>query len=247
MNKQLIDIFNDNKAGKITKWNHYFDIYEEFFSRYRGSDVRILEFGVFQGGSLKMWREYFGDNCTIYGVDINDECKKFEENGIEIFIGDQEDRGFLKEIAQKIGTVDIVIDDGGHTMKQQINTFEEIFPSVDKDGIYLVEDLHTSYWPDYEYGGGYKNKKSFIEYSKNFIDYINAWQSKSVRLNINKFTESVESLHYYDSVLVIKKKMMSPHMPVENGKVLISEYKNTESSIPMRIKRKIYNILKKDK
>jgi hypothetical protein len=101
-------------------------------------------------------------------------------------------------------------------MKQQINTFEELFPHIDENGIYLCEDLHTSYW--WKFGGGYKRKNTFIEYSKNFIDYIHAWHSKQPKkLRVSEFTKSVSSLHYYDSILVIEKRPMSKPKNLSTG------------------------------
>ena len=85
-------------------------------------------------------------------MDIDSRCKAFEEDGIEIFIGSQEDREFWRKLKTKIPKVDILIDDGGHTMRQQIVTFEEMFDFVKDGGVYLCEDLHTSYWKSY---GGY--------------------------------------------------------------------------------------------
>jgi len=123
-----------------------------------------------------MWKDYFGDKARIFGVDINPECKKFEEKNIEIFIGSQSDRKFLKKVKENIPKIDILIDDGGHTMLQQIVTFEEIFQHIDANGVYLCEDIHTSYWLNF--GGGHKRNKTFIEYSKNFIDLINAHHSE---------------------------------------------------------------------
>ena len=165
--------FTGNRGKLIHKWKHYFEIYDRHFSRFRGTDVHVVEFGVFQGGSLQMWKDYFGPDARIFGIDINPLCKQLEEDQIEIFIGDQEERFFLQSLAQKIPRIDILIDDGGHTMDQQVNTYEELFPYVDENGVYLCEDLHTSYWP--EWGGGYKKRRTFIEYSKDFIDSINAW------------------------------------------------------------------------
>ncbi len=107
----------------------------------------MVEFGVFQGGSLQMWRDYFGPRARIIGVDINPECRIFAEDQIEIMIGDQEDRNFLRSIAAAVPRIDILLDDGGHTMKKQIATFEELFPHIDKNGVYLCEDLLTSYRP----------------------------------------------------------------------------------------------------
>ncbi len=196
--------FRQNTGRVISKWAHYFDIYDRHFSRFRNKEIVILEIGVYQGGSLQMWRNYFGDKAKIYGIDINPKCKELEEEGIEIFIGSQSDRKFLREVKKSIPPIDILIDDGGHTMKQQIISFEELFDNVKDNGIYLCEDLHTSYWLDF--GGGYKRKGTFIEYSKNFIDYLNAYHSEQKSLQVNHFTQSVESIHYYDSVLVIEKK-----------------------------------------
>jgi len=197
--------FNENSGRLIHKWQHYFEIYDRHFARFRGTDVHLVEFGVSQGGSLQMWKNYFGPKAKIFGVDINPHCKQVAEAQIEIFIGDQADRNFLKSLTTQIPRMDILIDDGGHTMEQQINTFEELFPQVDPHGIYVCEDLHTSYWP--EYNGGYQKPGTFIEYSKSFIDYIHAWHSAQPRqLAVSNFTKSAFSLHYYDSVLVIEKQ-----------------------------------------
>jgi hypothetical protein len=196
--------FENNKGNLIYKWDHYFDIYERHLSQFIGKETVILEVGVYHGGSLQMWKKYFGQKARIFGIDIDPQCKKFEDDQIKIFIGSQEDRDFLQKIKKEIPPVDILIDDGGHTMNQQVVTFKEMFGHIKKNGVYLIEDLHTSYWE--EYGGGFEKSESFIEYSKKFIDYINAWHSHDKdKLDVSEFTRSVLSLHYYDSVLVIEK------------------------------------------
>jgi Methyltransferase domain len=215
--------FAENTGRLVDKWKHYFEIYDLHFSRFRGTDVHLVEFGVYQGGSLQMWKKYFGPKARIVGVDINPHCKQLEESQIEIIIGDQEDRGFLKSLAEKIPRIDILIDDGGHTMKQQINTFEELFHRINKDGVYLCEDLHTSYWP--EYGGAYKKCGSFIEYSKNFIDQINAWHPvPPSELSVTEFTQTVHSLHYYDSVLVIEKRPIEKSYHSQTGTATVPNF-----------------------
>jgi hypothetical protein len=207
MNK-LHDFFESNDGHLIDKWLHYFEIYERHFHKYIDTEVVILEIGVFQGGSLQMWSHYFGPKAKIYAIDINPECKLFETENIKIFIGSQEDRTFLQEVVKSIPKIDVLIDDGGHTMNQQIVSFEELFDHINDNGVYLCEDLHTSYWE--AYGGGYKNKKSFIEYTKNLIDQLNAWHSVKDQLLVNSFTKSVYSLNFYDSVFVIEKRKMLP-------------------------------------
>jgi ubiquinone/menaquinone biosynthesis C-methylase UbiE len=223
--------FYDNPGRVIHKWKHYFEIYERHFARYRGRPVNVVEIGVYKGGSLQMWKQYFGPQARIFGIDVNPECAAFAEERIEILIGSQEDRTFLRSLADRIPLIDILIDDGGHTMTQQITTFEEVFPRVAPDGVYLCEDLHTSYWQ--EYGGGYRSPNTFIEYSKNFIDYIHAWHAKEPmpprhrwyqrsspqlpKLSVSDFTRSAHSLHYYDSVLVIEKRPMQPPSDTMTG------------------------------
>lgn len=234
--------FTENTGRQISKWKHYFEIYNRHFSHFRGTDVHIVEFGVSQGGSLQMWKEYFGPNCKIYGVDINPYCKTLEEDQIEIYIGNQEDRKFLRSLVKKIPRIDILIDDGGHTMKQLINTFEELFTHIDKNGVYLAEDLHTCYWPDW--GGGYRKRGTFLEYSKYFIDYINAWHSRTNRLKVTEFTKSVHSLHFYDSVLVVEKRVIVKPSEKKTGISTIPNYV-PPSSFFMRIKRKLRYIKKK--
>ena len=163
-----------------------------------------------------MWQNYFGEKSIVYGIDIDKRCKQFEKDNIQIFIGDQEDKKFLSDLKLKLPKIDILIDDGGHTMKQQINTFEVMFDHVKDNGIYLVEDLHTSYWE--KFGGGYHRPVSFVEYSKNFIDKLNAWHSESGDLVPDSFTKSASSLHFYDSVLVIEKKKREKPFTLKTGK-----------------------------
>lgn len=233
--------FTENTDRSIHKWQHYFDIYDSHLSRFRNTDVHVVEFGVSEGGSLQMWKHYFGPECRIYGVDINPYCKELEEDRIKIFIGDQEDRGFLRTLAKEIPRIDILIDDGGHRMQQQINTFEELFPHVQPHGVYLCEDMHTSYWKGWG-GGGYRKKGTFIEYSKKLVDSINAWHSQTPRLKVTDFTRSARSLHFYDSVLVIEKDVVNEPFHLRTGEEKITQY-NPPVSKWKRFKEKLRNLL----
>ena len=215
--------FRRHTGRRLHKWMHYFEVYDRHFARFRGCAPVVLEFGVSQGGSLQMWKEYFGPGVRLFGVDINPECKRFEEEGVRILIGDQGDRDFLRSIAKTLPPIDILIDDGGHMVEQQIATFEELFPFVQPHGVYLCEDLHTSYWR--RWGGGYKKPGSFIEYSKNWIDSLHAWHTREPRrLAVSDFTRSAHSLHYYDSVVVIEKRPMIPPTNEATGETLFPDY-----------------------
>lgn len=200
----LKNYFLNNNKKLIYKWEHYFDIYDEYFSQFRNKEVVILEIGVFNGGSLQMWKNYFGDKAKIYGIDIDPRCKNFEEDGIEIFIGSQTDRKFLNEVKLKMPDIDILIDDGGHTMKQQITTLEEMFEKIKDNGIYLCEDLQTSYYV--EFGGGLERNGTFIEFSKKLIDHLNAFHYKDEN-KLSVYSRSIASLHFYESILIIKKNL----------------------------------------
>jgi len=221
--------FRQNDKRLINKWVHYFDIYDRHFARFRDKEITILEIGVSYGGSLQMWKNYFGAKAKIYGIDVNPQCKELEEDNIKIFIGSQSDRKFLKEIKRQIPPIDILIDDGGHSMHQQIVSYEELFDHVKDDGVYLCEDLHTSYW--LKYGGGYKRKGTFIEYSKNFIDYLHAYHSKQNALKVNKFTECVDSIHYYDSILVIEKRKREKPYFEKTGSISFQNSTQNKSKI----------------
>lgn len=212
----LVDWFSRHNGRYISKWRHYFDIYHRHFARYRGRSPVVVEIGVFHGGSLDMWRDYFGKGCKLYGVDIDPRCRMFEAEDTQIFIGDQGDRDFLRRLRRDIPRVDILIDDGGHTMQQQIATFEELFPHVADDGVYLCEDLHTSYWA--QFGGGYRAEGSFIEFSKKLVDELNAWHSvEPLQFQMSEFTRTANALHFYDSVLVVEKTIVTPPHPITAG------------------------------
>ena len=233
--------FKNNTGRVINKWSQYFDVYDRHFSQYRGKEIVLLEIGTFHGGSLQMWKSYFGDKAKIYGMDINPNCKEVEEENIEIFIGSQSDRNFLRKVKSKIPPIDILIDDGGHTMLQQIVSFEELFDYVKPEGVYLCEDIHTSYWMDW--GGGYKRKGTFIEYSKNFIDRINAYNSRQKSFQPDDFTRSVNSLHYYDSILVIEKRPTPKPFSSETGTSTIPFERHDKPNFLHKIKYKYNRIL----
>jgi hypothetical protein len=153
---------------KSIKHSTYFDSYDHFFSKYRNQNITFVEIGVLGGGSLFMWRDYFGPNARIVGVDLNPKAKKWESEGFEIYIGSQSDTKFWEDFTENVGLIDVVLDDGGHSYEQQIITTECLLKSMNNGGIIVVEDTHTSYMD----GFGPKSK-SFIEYTKQLIDDVN--------------------------------------------------------------------------
>jgi hypothetical protein len=211
----LIEQFYKNEDRFIRKWKHYFEVYETHFAKFKGKDVNFLEIGIFRGGSLQMWKKYFGENAQIIGIDIEPNCKNFEEKNIDIHIGSQSDTVFLKSVVEKYKKFDIILDDGGHSMQQQIISFKELFFHLNEGGLYVCEDTHSSYW--LRYGGGDKRPGTFIEYTKNLIDQLHAWHSEESSLRVNELTKNVFSIHYYDSIVVLEKRTVPAPVELYSG------------------------------
>ena len=241
-NRTLREIFNDHQGRLIHKWDHYFEIYEKYFSKWRGQKLNILEIGVSQGGSLQLWKEYFGDAANIFAIDINPECKKFEAESTKIFIGSQSDRRFLAEVMDQMPALDIIIDDGGHTMEQQKVSFEMLYSKVKDGGLYIVEDTHTSYW--YEFHGGIKKPGTFIEYSKDMVDslYGDHIIDKD-KIAQNELTRNINAITFYDSIVVFEKLERKEAFHVRRGEETIGSYVPTElkkTTLLMRLKRSLF-------
>lgn len=163
--------FLTHQGRVVHKWTHYFPAYERHFSRYVNRPVVFWEIGVAEGGSLQLWKRYFGPYAQIVGLDILDKST-FEEEQIAIRVGDQSDPAVLQDLLDEFGAPDVVLDDGSHVMSHVETTFRYLYPRMARDGVYMVEDLHTAYWP--EFGGGLRAPTSFIEIAKDLIDALNA-------------------------------------------------------------------------
>lgn len=171
----------------------------------------MLEIGVLHGHSARMWKNYF-ERGFIYGVDIDLGCLRHVEERIEIFIGKQGDTAFLSEVLSKMGTPDIIIDDGSHMMVDQKITFQFLFPLLAAKGIYVIEDLHTSYWRCY--GGGLLRPNTTIEMLKALIDGLTWWAYRmdtrcdaadKEAAEATAMEKMVKAVHFYDSICFIEK------------------------------------------
>jgi len=143
----------------IIKMDHYLDIYPRILRGWSGRNLNFLEIGVYKGGSLDLWKGFFGAQARLTFIDIDPACKALEIPGTRIEIGDQSDAAFLTDLADRHGPFDLVIDDGGHQMNQQRISFATLWPHLADGGLYVVEDTHTSYWPGF--GGGFRPIRSY--------------------------------------------------------------------------------------
>lgn len=194
--------FQTNDKRVTHKWTHYFEAYETHFARFRGQTMSMLEIGCGAGGSLQMWKRYFGPHAQIVGIDITEGCKNFEEDQIAVRIGSQSDTSFLDEVLDEYGPFDIVLDDGSHRMEDVRASFEHLYPTLTRAGVYMVEDLHTAYRQ--AFGGGLGAADSFIEICKGLIDELHAdWTGGEIAPT--QFTRATTSMHIYDSVVVFQR------------------------------------------
>jgi hypothetical protein len=174
----------------VWKWRHYFRIYERHLAKFVGSEFTMVEVGIYSGGSLSMWRNYFGDGCHIVGVDIEDACRVYEGEGIDVMIGDQADPDFWREVRTRFPKVDVLVDDGGHEAHQQQVTLREMLPHLQPGGVYLCEDIH----------GGDHAFHSYVDGLARLIHH-DLWAGGEPQ----PVHEHVESVHRYPLVTVIEK------------------------------------------
>lgn len=235
------EIFESHQGNLIHKWTHYFEIYDRHFSPFRGKEIHLLEIGVSQGGSIQLWKKFFGPGLHYYGIDINPGCKQFEEENVRIFIGSQEDPVFLENVKKQIPDLDIFIDDGGHTMRQQIVSFEHLFDKVKENGIYLCEDNHTSYW--FNFGGGMKRKGTYIEYVKNLVDVMHLWYAGSkTRIHNHQLKDRIFAIHIYDSIVVMEKRKVNPPTDVKVGNYTVGYLPDEKPSLLYKARHLLFKI-----
>ena len=223
-----IDFLTDSNIGKIWKsipgghkWLQYFQIYEKVFGHFQKIDTRginVLEIGVYKGSSLKMWKKFFGLQSRIVGIDINEECRKYEDQDSEIFvrIGSQSDQKFLRVIVQEFGPFDLIIDDGSHVASHQISSFNYLFEfGLRNNGIYFIEDIHAAYTD----GIMFRDiSVSIVNFVKHLVDLMNihyvnygvhsfAAHRKSALESfvVPKITTCISEIRFFGSVIVIYK------------------------------------------
>jgi hypothetical protein len=208
MNKTLDELALKHGTDKASSDHGYTKYYELYLEPYRDFDFKFLEIGVYDGSSVKLWKEYFSQ-ADITAIDIDPRCTEYVEDRINIKIGDQTDVDFLKKVNTENGSFAVILDDGGHSNKQQIVSFETLFPLLLPGGLYIIEDLHcsyvkNSYWDDYHI--------STTDYLKQLTDKVNLY-GKSFRgykeiagHNLDYFERNIEYIHFYKSTCIICKK-----------------------------------------
>jgi len=210
------------------KWSSYFQVYDQIFKLYKNKKIKFVEVGVSNGGSLFLWKKYFAKNSSIIGIDLNPDVKKLEKYGFKIFIGNQTDKNFWNSFYKKVGKIDILLDDGGHKNIQQISTVHYSLPYINKTGMIVVEDTHSSYI-----------KKQFGNPSKySFINYCNLiTESIHRRCNIfnkkmNIYSKKIFSINVFESIVVFnideKKCFISNNITNNKKYEFTDDFRNNE-------------------
>jgi hypothetical protein len=209
----------------LFKMDHYLDIYDRELAPWMGERVNFLEIGVYKGGSLRMWRDFFAPQSSLTFLDIDPACKALEIEGTDIRIGDQTDVPFLQSVIREKGPFDIIVDDGGHKMDQQITSFRALWNALKDGGLYIVEDTHTSYWPGFG-GGGHKAAGSFIEFAKDLIDKMHSWYTEDDEgFPLHPLAAQIGAIQFFDSLVIIRKELKKPPVAVtsQHGRVAASD------------------------
>jgi len=197
----LWEYFSEYKTGPgVWKWKHYFEIYDRHFSKYRNQPLNFLEIGIYSGGSLPMWLSYFGDQCQVFGVDIEEACKCYEADQIRVFIGDQQDRAFWARFSDAVPEIHILVDDGGHTPEQQMVTLEEMLPRMPLGSVYVCEDTC-----------GLSNL--FTAFATGLVHRLNADSGQITGVlgyTATSVQQALHSIHFYPYMCVIEKHSYPP-------------------------------------
>tara|TARA_R110000851_G_scaffold161185_1_gene304821 strand:- start:2313 stop:5945 length:3633 start_codon:yes stop_codon:yes gene_type:complete len=222
--KKLLELYQDHEGKVSDKWNIYLSEYDRIFSPYRDEKIKLLEIGIQNGGSLEIWNKYFYQSEILVGCDINEKCRnlKFDSEKIRIVVGDANSEEVEKEIRSVVNQFDIIIDDGSHTSEDIIISFAKYLPYLKDGGVFVVEDLHCSYWE--EFGGGLHDLMSSISFFKQLVDVIN-YEHWGLNKNIisaieefnNKYNvsfslgliEEIHSVEFVNSLCVIRKETPS--------------------------------------
>ena len=203
LNRLAVLLHTDKWAGH---W--YTQHYQRYFRPLKRKRLSLLEIGVggyensTQGGaSLRMWKAYFR-NSRIVGIDLYDKTQ-FREHRIDIRQCDQTDSESLHHLSSEYGGFDIVIDDGSHLNGHVIKTFNVLFPLLRPNGIYVVEDTQTAYWPTW--GGGRGNLQSSTEFFKGLTDGLNHVEYPINEYKPDYFDQHIVEIAFFHNLIFVRK------------------------------------------
>ena len=207
-------------TDKSSESHNYTKVYSQYFKSSKDKPIRFLEIGIYRGDSVRFWENYFS-KADLHFIDITNQYIQYYSPRSQYHFLDQGDIPSLKRFAAQQEAFDVILDDGGHTMEQQINSFLVLFSSVKPGGLYIIEDLHTSYYM-YGYGAsrdhlGRPGNDTAIAFLKNLIDDVNFPGAATscanpdklpaeLKAKMSNISQHIESIRFYSSVCIIEKK-----------------------------------------
>jgi len=220
----LQDLYSSHEGKVSDKWNLYIKEYDRLLNDYRNRPISLLEIGIQNGGSLEIWSKYFNQATSLIGCDINPDCHSlsYSDPKISVVVGDSSHPDTLNQISDISKNFDIVIDDGSHRSKDIVHAFASLFPKINLGGIFIAEDLHCSYWEEFE--GGLFDRNSSIAFFKSLADIVNFqhWgvsksrvqllhhfcKKYSIQFDENDLSQ-IHSVEFINSMCVVRKKTVS--------------------------------------
>ncbi len=193
----LAAVYGSDKGATA---HRYVDHYERHLGPLRHHVMSILEIGIYRGASLQMWRDYF-PNAVVYGLDINDV--KVGGDRIHVLRGDQSDEALLARI-RELGPFDVIIDDGSHFGSDVHATFAGLFGSLQADGVYVIEDMHTAYQPDYG-GGPPGHPCTSVTLVQSLVDAVNREHVAEAYPDVAGQLPEITALHVYPRIAFIQR------------------------------------------
>ncbi len=207
---RLNEIALRSGTDKASNWHDYMNVYSRHFDSLKEQPIKFLEIGLWEGGSAKLWEEYF-TQAQLHFMDISFDALKFRSGRSHYHLCNQESQEELNNFVQTVGgDFDVIVDDGGHTARQQLTSFSILFPQMKSGGIYIIEDLHSSYWG----GTGPGSTMYFLKALIDEVNFIGARTGKAgladhppeIQAELNFYRKEVQSISFYSSVAVIEKR-----------------------------------------
>jgi SAM-dependent methyltransferase len=244
MNQTVSRLYAEHIGFVSDKWASYLPVYDRWFAIYQDAPISLLEVGVQNGGSLQIWAKYFANAKRIIGCDINPKCAllEFDDPRVALVLGDVKAAAVREQVLAHTEVYDIIIDDGSHKNADIIKTFKHFYARLAPGGIYVVEDLHCSYWSKWQ--GGLWRSDSAMEFFKSLTDVVNLeswgakllpanWVAKLKTKHHSRFKPAdyadIESICFYNSMCLIVKG----HGPNSiGGRVVAGEVALVHAALP---------------
>lgn len=225
--KSLLELYQSHTGKVSDKWALYLREYDRLFAPYREQAISLLEIGIQNGGSLEIWSQYFPNASTLIGCDINPDCGNlsFDDPRIAVVVGDATKPEVMANVLAQSAQFDLIIEDGSHISSDIVKAFALYFPALKSGGLFVAEDLHCSYWSEYE--GGIYHPYSSMSFFKHIADMINHehWGVRKKRteliagfkeLSNFELSESllgeISSVEFVNSVCVVRKKQADKNL-----------------------------------